>query len=737
MLLFFLLLCLSPKSGDETPEQASSKPTLMETITVTAEKAPVTLAESTSKVSVIDEDQIKKQLVNDVHDLVRYEPGISIAHDNTRLGLNGFVIRGIGGNRVHARIDGVRTAEQFDFGPVAVNQYFVDVDTLKSVEIVRSAASSLYGSDALGGMVSFRTKDPADYLAGDDQAYYRLKTGYDGKNEGAHLGLTAAFAHNRFQGMIHTVARRSEAYGNQANIDSFDQFRTLPNDSDINANQYLLKGVWQVAEGNSLRATAEIFDGDTETDVYSSQGLLNQFGLETEISDSRAFDTQFRYRFSLDQQLIQDTPLFDLLSWQLYTQDNKTKQETTENRVTVLGPSLQRIERTGTLNFAQSTLGATLELQKGFSQGATEMRLIYGLDFSETRFSQLRDRRDFDLDTGNPNAYTGSLVFPARYFPKSAVTQTSGYAQLESRLWQGRLKIMPGLRYDRHKLSPDPNDEVFLTSTAANQPPVASEDEAFSPKLGINLRLTRAFVLTGQYASGFRAPPYSSVNNGFTNPAGGYRTLSNANLKPETSDNLEFGIKLLGKRGSLNLVYFHNDYEDFIDDAVFLGLSPDGLAEFQPRNVEAVSISGFEFAGDWQIGQSWKLKTAFADIEGEDQNSGLPLNRIEPRKWVVGLAYQSTNNRYGAELTATAVDGKDRSDVDGDGLFLPANYHLWDTTCYWNIDQAFTLNLGGFNLTDEAYHQWTNINGRSITDPTLDRYTSPGRTFSLNLSYQW
>ena len=79
--------------------------------------------------------------------------GVDVEGDPTRLGTSGFTIcgiggRGIGGKRVLTEIDGVPTAEHFDFGPFSIFQLDLDVDTLESVEIVRSAGSALYSSDA-------------------------------------------------------------------------------------------------------------------------------------------------------------------------------------------------------------------------------------------------------------------------------------------------------------------------------------------------------------------------------------------------------------------------------------------------------------------------------------------------------------------------------------------------------------------------------------------------------------
>ena len=122
----------------------------LETVNVTATRGERTLRETPGQVSVVSAEEIADQGYRDATDLVRFLPGIYVDGDLTRLGTSGFNIRGIGGNRVATQVDGVPTSEQFDFGPFRVTQYALDLDLLESVEIVRSAGSSLYGSDALG-----------------------------------------------------------------------------------------------------------------------------------------------------------------------------------------------------------------------------------------------------------------------------------------------------------------------------------------------------------------------------------------------------------------------------------------------------------------------------------------------------------------------------------------------------------------------------------------------------------
>ena len=79
--------------------------------------------ETPGTVSVIDAETIERRLIENIADLVKFEPGVYIETNLTRIGLNGFNIRGIGGNRVMTQVDGVETSEQFDFGPFNVHQF--------------------------------------------------------------------------------------------------------------------------------------------------------------------------------------------------------------------------------------------------------------------------------------------------------------------------------------------------------------------------------------------------------------------------------------------------------------------------------------------------------------------------------------------------------------------------------------------------------------------------------------
>ena len=147
--------------------------------------------------NVIDATRIERGQIQDVADLIRYEPNLSVRGESQRrFGNAGISIRGIDGNRVLMLIDGVRLADEFSFGTSLLNgtgRDTPDLDTRKRVEIVRGSASSLYGSDAIGGVVSYLTRDPSDYMRlTDDNAYIGLKSGYASHDRSWTKGFTIA-----------------------------------------------------------------------------------------------------------------------------------------------------------------------------------------------------------------------------------------------------------------------------------------------------------------------------------------------------------------------------------------------------------------------------------------------------------------------------------------------------------------------------------------------------------------
>ena len=742
----------------QTAQSTDDPLTFLESVTVTATLRPTPVRETPGTVTVIDSDVIQGRQFETFADLVKYEPGVYVENNVTRLNLNGFNIRGIGGNRVMTQVDGVQTSEQFDFGPLSVHQVGLDLDALKSVEIVRSANSALYGSDALGGVVSLFTKDPMDYLGGRN-FHVGAKMTWDGRANNASGNLSLAGGGERLQGSLFVSANRGGEIRNRGTIEATDDTRTAPNPQDVVGTQVLAKLVFTASPGNVWRAAAELHDTRVETEWYSDRALVDFGFLSFVTVDADAMDTQDRRRFSLDHTLVGRG--LDQVSWRVYGQFNDTSQVSDRERLTFAFGPPSRSHRHGTIDFEQVGYGGSAQGQHWLGGLEDGVRLTFGASYKTDGFDMLRDRSEINTRSGEP--VRTSLIFPSKYFPESEVVEAGSYFQAE--LQFDRLTLLPGVRYDHLSLDADQTDPVFIASL--NPEAADFSDGAVSPKVGAAVRVTDVVTAHAQYARGFRAPPFHDINAGFTNPAGGYTSLPNATLRAETSDNLEVGIRTAFDRASLEVTGFSNRYDNFINFTT-LGFNPlTRLLEFQAQNLEQAEINGVELRGEAYLTDSVMIRASYARIEGVEilrdiavlalaeetplgsivPNEGVlgirvpalaeetPLGSIAPNEGVLGIRYVQPAGCWGAELSLRLVESY--QGAPDEDQFAPEAYQVVDLVGHVSLVEDLTLRLGALNLTDAKYFEWWNVRGRQANDPVIDRYSSPGISIITSLGYDW
>ena len=721
---------------DRETAQADDEPlTFLDAVTVSATLRPAPLQETPGTVSVIDDVTIAERLVADFADLVKYEPGVYVENNVTRLGLNGFNIRGIGGNRVLTQVDGVQTAEQFAFGPFSVHQAGLDVDALKSVEIVRSANSALYGSDALGGVVSLFTKDPADYLRG-RRFHLGAKTTWDGRGNELSGQVSLAAGTDRIQGSLFTSVNRGHEIRNQGLVTATDDTRTAPNPQSVTGSQLLAKLVVTASPDNVLRTTAEVYDTRVETEWFSDRAQIALGSLRYDTLDSDAVDTQDRLRISLDHTLAGRG--LDHLSWRVHGQANDTSQTIDRDRLTLVDGALVPTLRHGTLDYEQAGYGGSAQIRERLPGPRDGILLTAGGSYTADTFDILRDRTETFVGNGAP--VPTDLIFPTKYFPESTVVEAGVYVQAE--LLLGRVTLVPGLRYDHYTLDADQRDPIYVASLSPEAADFA--DAAVSPKVGAAVRLNDILTLHAQYAAGFRAPPYSAINTGFTSLRIGFTTLPNPDLRAERSDNLELGLRVSFDRASLGATVFSNWYTDFIE-IKSLGENPrTRLLEFRSENLEAATIRGLELRAEAYLSDSVILRGSYARIEGVEvlQDAATaalaestPLGSVAPNEGVVGLRYARPSGRWGQEVSVRLVESAaGRHDED---FFEPDGYAVVDLVGFLSLAESLTFRFGVLNLTGAKYFEWWNVRGRLANDAAIDRYSSPGLSVIGSLGYDW
>ena len=295
------------------------------TVTVTATRTERLVEDAPATVTVIDAETIERNVMKDITDLVRYEPGVSVGNNPGRFGPNGFNIRGIGGNRVLMQVDGIRLPDAFAFGSFSsASRNVIDIDALKAVEILRGPGSSLYGSDAIGGVVTYITKDPTDFMKLTDKPVFTsLKGDYASSDNSWLTTATAAAGRGDVQGMLLYTYRSGSETDNKGSIGGTGGNRTEPNPQSYDDGNLLGKLVFKLNANNTFKVTGEHFKNDTSTNVLT----LNPATPRT--SALTGDDTAQRDRISLNHEYRDaDGRLFQIARWQLYYQDSDTTQNT-------------------------------------------------------------------------------------------------------------------------------------------------------------------------------------------------------------------------------------------------------------------------------------------------------------------------------------------------------------------------------------------------------------------------
>jgi hemoglobin/transferrin/lactoferrin receptor protein len=592
--------------------------------------------------------------------------------------------------------------------------------------------------------VSLLTRDPDDYLERGSR-YLGARLGWDGRADETAATATAAGALGRWSGSLTLEGRDGGPAENQGTVRTENDSRTVPNPLDRRGEGALGKIVFDARDSWRLELSAELHRAGSGGEVFTSrtvQDLARQFGpgvtylLATE--DFDADDEVRRDRISLESIAQPGVALADILIARLYSQESRTDQRVLELVRTTRGggpfgavrSTLAR--RDGLFRFEQDTWGGELQAKKRLDGPVGGHLVTYGVALSRDRFDQLRDREDTDPATGA--VLPSSLAYPTKYFPESRVDELGAYVQDEIELLSGRLRLVPGLRYDRAELDAHQADAIFLAGNPGAPAPTDAEHAAISPRLGAVFAASGRWSLFAQYARGFRTPPYSEVNVGFTNFTSGYTTLPNPELDPETSDNLEVGVRGSFGRGSLSVALFDNRFEDFIELAS-LGRNPTtGLIEYQSRNVGRARIRGVEVVGDVRLGDAWTLRGATAWIDGENRESGLPLDSVPPPRLVAGATYRPAQ-AWRASLIASYLFARQEGDVDTTtaAQFATPSALVVDATASVDVGDHLVVEAGLFNLLDETYWEWGDVQGVSATSPVLDRYSSPGRSAAANL----
>ncbi|MCH2242792.1 MAG: TonB-dependent hemoglobin/transferrin/lactoferrin family receptor, partial [Aquabacterium sp.] len=634
-----LLACSAAAQPQAQQEESSGLPAIV--VTATRSAAPVKSVPGT--VTVVRREALDQAQAKSLADVFEQEPGVTVPADPRRFGGGSVNIRGIEDNRVLMLTDGVRAADFRTPGTTnydASNRDVPELDFVKQVEIVRGPASSLHGSDAIGGVVGFLTLDPQDLLRGRSHAL-GTKLSYDSADDArratAHVAAQLSPALDGLLMLSHTEAQESD---NKGSLDVQGLARTAPNPQQRRSTAMLAKLAWAPLADHRFKLTLEGKQEQTDTDIQrvgnrspSSPNTL------TRVSANLGHDEMQRWRGVLDYTHLPSATgggwAWDRMDAKAYRQRQKSESDNWQRRsrttatCSASSPGSANCEVTQRFEFEQIHTGLSAVATKALSWGAPQ-QITWGADWLRTHTAEMKATSWVDLATGVvSNTFIGE-TFPKADYPKGHADQLGLFVQDEVELMGGRLRLTPGLRWDQFRLSPQ--DDPLYRPTDGRTPSSASGNRV-SPKLGASFDLSPRWQAWAQYVEGFRGPNYEETNRFFYNANQRYALLGNPDLKPETSRGVELGLRAGTPQWGGQLSVFHNRYRDFIESRRLAASDPAALPGYttsQYQNFARVTIEGAELRGQWKPTGAWQLAAGLAYAKGRDQENDRPINSVEP-----------------------------------------------------------------------------------------------------------
>ena len=663
-------------------------------IVVSGSRFEQKLEDVTGSVTVITEQDIERQLAVDLQTMFKYDP--SISSTGSGAGAQTLTVRGVGGNRVVFIKDGRRTNDGYaGGGGYLVGRNYFDVAGVKQVEVAKGAASSLYGSDALGGIVVITTKDPSDYLV-DQQSLVKVALGYQGQSNQVAADITAAKDLGDFA--------ISAVYSHRDSEEVQNYVEDLPG-YDARSNALLLKVEQKLDEKRTLKYTLDYFNQTTEQVITPS------------IQETEDEDTNISFALDYDSDMA--TAIFD--KW--YGQLSYSRYEQQSDQISAARNYIDYND----YGFEQDILGLKAVFSKEVKGENTEHEFVYGIDIDlyDTTRPRLKTRvlNDGTVDFTNEKQ---------KAFPGADTSLVGVYMQDSIKFNETDWSLVAGIRYDYYALEAK-KDALYADIELDD-----ITESAFSPKLGVIYQVDDNLSWYGQYVRGFKIPPHDQAYQSHgVEPF--YQILPNADLDPESSDSFEIGLRYASSDISVNLSTFYAAYDDFIETTI-AGVEPTYIPNvnktfYQYQNISETQISGVEAGIAMYVTDDILLEANVAYVDGENKDSDQPLTSISPLNGSILVSTEFGNVNWTAAWRLAKAQSDVVLDTNGNKTTQGNGYGVVDL--YANYQwQAWQMNVGLLNLLDKEYVPFELIAGQSKgTD--FSQYSQPGRNVSARISYQF
>ena len=635
----------------------------METVVVSSGKFEQNLEELTVSMEVIKPNLINNKNTTSIETALEQVPGLSIIDNDPQIrGGSGFTF-GVG-SRVAIVVDGVPLLS----GDAGRPEWsYIPVENIEQIEVIKGASSVLYGSSALNGVINIRTAYPRakpktsiNYSVGGYSSPQAPASNWYNKSLPAFSNLNlfhSEIIKNNLDFVIGANFNIDQGY-----IGPPPAAKYIP--SDLKEALHMKDTVPTFSNQDFLRKRGRVnvnLRYRAKNIVGLSFGVNANFMLnKTNMVFAWLDDSLGLYRGYPGAVFLEDQTLFNVDPFIKYTTKNglshslQTRIFHSDNIIT------NNQSNRGTMYFGE------YQVQRRFK--SIDLTFTGGL-------------------VGNISQSTSKLYVSSGK-PNNKIVNASGYLQLDKKLWRV-LNLSGGVRYEYFKM----ND---LNSVVA---PIF--------RAGANLQITRGTFVRASYGQGFRYP--TITERYITTKAGLFGVFPTPDLKPETSNSFEIGVKQGFKigncKGYLDIAGFYQKYHNNIE-YLFGVWDPD------------VSVIGFKF-----------LNTGDSRVRGVDFSLAASTSETNKRFGVTALIGYTYIEPI--SLNPDSVYAHDKGFNGGTSSPLSYKNSSMDTTDnvlkyrfknMFKLDVEFKIYRFNFGVSNKSYSKMQNIDKafKSIEEATTN-----------------
>lgn len=666
-------VALAQNTSTTTSSKAAAAKNADETMTVVATGNQRSSFEAPMMVTVIEGNSPESQTAGTAADMLRRVPGITVTGSGRSNGQD-LMMRGYDRRGVLTLVDGIRQGT--DTGHI--NGTFLDPALVKRIEIVRGPSALLYGSGALGGVVSYETVDAADLLLPGQDSGFRV---YGTAGSGDHslgMGASAYGKIDNFDGLLSFGTRD---VGDLRQGNGFD----APNDETI--SNVLAKGTWKIDDSQSLSGNLRYYNNSAQEPKNPQTPASSSGNLMTDRSTIQR-DAALSYKLKpIGQDWLDAEAKVYYSDVKINAHANGSEDEARK----------------------QTTKGAKLENRtRLFADTFASHLLTYGTEAYKQEQT--------------PGGATES-------FPHAKINFASGWLQDEITLRDLPVTLLAGTRYDNYKGSSDGYADVDADKWSSRGA-VSITPTDWLMLFGSYSQAFRAPTMGEMYndSKHFSIPmgPTTITNYWVPNP----------NLKPETNETQEYGfglrfddLMLADDSLQFKASYFDTKAKDYIttDVTMELGRGPRGpycisCTTFS-TNVDRAKIWGWDATLSYKTPWfGWDL--AYNRTRGKNEATGDWLSSINPDTVTSSLDVPLGETGLSAGWVATFAERATRVET---GTAEQAGYGINDFyLSYKGRDrlQGMTTTVVLGNAFDKEYYSPQGI-------------PQDGRNAKLLVSYQW